>query len=72
MAYRVLISDEALGDLDAITGFIKEHGSPDAARKWLQGVLDTIGSLSVMPERCLLAPKPPMLVLQCGFCFMDG
>lgn len=57
MAYRVLISDEALSDLDSITGFIKEHGSADLARKWLQGVLEAIGALSSMPERCSLAPE---------------
>ncbi|HNY41350.1 MAG TPA: type II toxin-antitoxin system RelE/ParE family toxin, partial [Bryobacteraceae bacterium] len=57
MAYEVLVSDEALGDLDAIVGFIKEQGSPDAARNWLQSILETIGSLSVMPSRCPLAPE---------------
>lgn len=57
MAYKVLISDEALGDLDAIAGFVKERGSPDAAGKWLRGIFEAIGSLSVMPSRCPLAPE---------------
>lgn len=57
MSYQVLISDEARGDLDAVAGFIKEDGSADAARKWLQGIFEAIRSLSTMPSRCSLAPE---------------
>lgn len=38
-------------------GFPEEYESEDVARKWLQGVLETIGPLSAMPGRCSLAPE---------------
>jgi plasmid stabilization system protein ParE len=33
MAFEVLITDAALADLDAITGFIKQESSLETARK---------------------------------------
>jgi plasmid stabilization system protein ParE len=57
MAFEVLVTDEAFADLDGITGFIKENGGVEPARKWLAGMLAAIGALAEMPGRCPIAAE---------------
>ncbi len=52
MVFEVLVADEALTDLSAITGFIRENGSPLEANRWLEAIAGRIASLRSMPERC--------------------
>jgi plasmid stabilization system protein ParE len=55
MVFEVLVADEALTDLIAITGFIRDNGSPLEANRWLEAIADRIASLRSMPERCPVA-----------------
>ena len=55
MVFEVLVADEALADLSAITGFIRENGSPLEANRWLEAIAGRIASLRSMPERCQMA-----------------
>ena len=57
MGFEVLITDEAFGDLDSMTGFIKSQATAGIARKWLTSILTVIGTLEEMPSRCPLAPE---------------
>jgi len=52
MAFRVEISPEALGNLDAIATHIQEHGSFESAQCWFNGIVIAIRSLGEMPSRC--------------------
>lgn len=64
MGFKVLVTDRAYGDLDALTGFIKAEGSVDAARKWFAGIYAEIESLAEMPARCPLAPESEELAAE--------
>jgi plasmid stabilization system protein ParE len=55
MAFRVEISPEALGNLDAIAAHIQQHGSFESAQRWFNGIVIAIRSLAEMPSRCPLA-----------------
>ena len=55
MIFEVLVADEALADLTAITGFIRDNGSPLEANRWLEAIAGRIASLRSMPERCPMA-----------------
>jgi plasmid stabilization system protein ParE len=55
MVFEVLVSDEALADLTAITGFIRDNGSPLEDNRWLEAIAGRIASLRSMPERCPVA-----------------
>jgi plasmid stabilization system protein ParE len=55
MVFEVLVADEALADLTAITGFIRDNGSPLEANRWLEAIAGRIASLRSMPERCPMA-----------------
>jgi plasmid stabilization system protein ParE len=55
MVFEVLVSDEALADLAAITGFIRDNGSPLEANRWLEAIAGRIASLRSMPQRCPIA-----------------
>jgi plasmid stabilization system protein ParE len=55
MVFEVLVADEALADLTAITGFIRDNGSPLDANRWLEAIAGRIASLRSMPERCPMA-----------------
>ena len=57
MGFEVLITDEAFGDLDSMTGFIRSQATAGIARKWLTSILTVIGTLEEMPSRCPLAPE---------------
>jgi plasmid stabilization system protein ParE len=55
MAFRVEISPQAVDDLDAIAGFIKENSSFDIAEDWFNGIIEDIASLREMAARCPVA-----------------
>src|SRR5579863_5095473 len=57
MAFRVEISPEALGNLDAIATHIQQHGSFESAERWFNGIVSAIRSLGEMPSRCPLADE---------------
>ena len=39
MVFEILITDEALADLDAITAFIKRESNVDVARRWFVAII---------------------------------
>lgn len=55
MVFEVLVVDEALADLTAITGFIRDNGSPLEANRWLAAIAARIADLRSMPGRCPIA-----------------
>ena len=55
MKYRVLITPEAEADLRKVYRFIRSHGAPIAARKWITGARKAIKTLASLPERTPLA-----------------
>jgi plasmid stabilization system protein ParE len=55
MIFEVLVADEALADLTAIAGFIRDNGSPLEANRWLEAMAGRIASLRSMPQRCAMA-----------------
>lgn len=57
MACRVEVSPRAVADLDAITEYIKNHGSLERAEKWFDEMIDAIASLREMPCRCPIADE---------------
>lgn len=56
MTYRVVITPDAENDLKEIYQFIR-RGSPAAATQWIRTAREQANSLSLHPERCLLAPE---------------
>jgi len=57
MAFRVELSPEALGNLDAIAAHIQQQGSFESAERWFNGIVIAIRSLREMPRRCPLAEE---------------
>jgi len=58
LAFRVDITETAIGDAEEYVRFINEQGSdPGAAGRWWRGLLDAIDSLDEMPERCPPIPE---------------
>lgn len=55
MSYRVEISSVAEAEVDSVFLQISQIMSSQKARRWYQGLLKTIESLSQMPNRCSLA-----------------
>ena len=51
MKYRVLITDAALGDLEEIYDWIREHGSPARADYVLDRVFQAAESIAALPSR---------------------
>jgi len=53
--YRVLVTSGAHREALDVAAFVAEHGSPEAALRWIDGLEAAIASLSEMPRRCGLA-----------------
>ncbi len=64
MAYRVTLSPQARSDAREAAAFIRDQAGPDQARRWKNGLLDAIASLSEMPLRCAVAPESQELGAQ--------
>ena len=48
--HRVILTDDALGDLEVIAHYIRQH-SPQNATTVAQTILDAIDSIALMPAR---------------------
>jgi plasmid stabilization system protein ParE len=58
LAFRVDITETAIGDAEEYVRFIREQGrEPEAAERWWRGLLDAIDSLEEMPLRCPPIPE---------------
>ncbi len=55
MKYHIEISSVAEAEADSTFLKISQVISPDKARRWYEGLLQAIESLSAMPKRCPLA-----------------
>lgn len=55
MAFEIVVTDEALADLDSITGFLKRTAGLNPARKWFASIVTAIGTLEELPARCPIA-----------------
>ena len=60
MGYRLVLTPRAAADADSATDYIRS-AAPDAASRWLAGLMDALASLAEMPERCPLAPEADIL-----------
>lgn len=57
MDFRVELAPRAFQDLNELTNHIKTFGSPERAAKWLDGILEAIGSLRRLAARCPIAAE---------------
>ena len=57
--FDILITESALGDLDAIRTFMATHRGEDSAVEWIDSFDEVINSLEQFPER---GAVPPPLV----------
>jgi plasmid stabilization system protein ParE len=57
MAFRVKQTAEADRDLDLILEWLTARQAGETGLHWLEGLKDTIDSLSELPHRCPLAPE---------------
>jgi plasmid stabilization system protein ParE len=54
--YTVILSAEAVKNIEEAFLWIEE-ADPDAARRWYEGLLNALRSLSTLPLRCPIAPE---------------
>lgn len=57
MAYKVRLSLQAKQDVREATDYIRANANLERTRKWKNGVLEAIESLSEMPTRCAVAEE---------------
>ena len=58
MAFQVDITEPALADIEDQVRFIRDvRKQPDAAERWLLGLVRAIDSLEHLPERCAVIPE---------------
>jgi plasmid stabilization system protein ParE len=57
MAFRVKQTAAADHDLDLILEWLMARQAGETGLRWLEGLKDTINSLSELPYRCSLAPE---------------
>ena len=57
MKYRVVLSPQAAGELEAAAQWWAEHRNEEQARRWYAGFSDAIFTLRQSPERCTLAAE---------------
>ena len=55
--YRVIITEQAREDADAIYNWMREHRSPEFAERWYQGLFRQIDTLTRLPRRCPVASE---------------
>jgi plasmid stabilization system protein ParE len=60
MVYKVELTPRAAADADRAAEYIR-HFAPEAAARWLDGLIQTVLSLEEMPRRCPLAPEAETL-----------
>lgn len=59
MTFRVIVEARAEADLLAQAEWIRDHGSTEAAERWLGAIQASIASLATLPARCPLARRRP-------------
>jgi len=59
--YRILITGPAKQDIQSAHDWWAENHSRKIAAQWYSGMRKSIESLSLMPERCPLAPESDLL-----------
>lgn len=52
MTYRIILRKEALEEALEAADYIAEHGSPEIAVAWYEGLEGAITSLGEFPHRC--------------------
>jgi plasmid stabilization system protein ParE len=57
MAYSVRQTAQAYTDLDAILEWLLAQEAGNAGLRWLNGLQESLQSLSESPYRCMLAPE---------------
>jgi plasmid stabilization system protein ParE len=57
MSLRVVIEEPAATDIALYAEWIVAQGAPLNAARWVNGIELAIASLSMMPERCGVAPE---------------
>jgi plasmid stabilization system protein ParE len=57
LAFRVDITEPALADAEEYVQFIRGRKEPEAAERWLLGLVQAIYSLEESPERCAVIPE---------------
>jgi len=58
MKYRVVITDNALSDVEAFLDYlIDDQQSPLIAKRWWKKALAKVSTLTTFPHRCLLPPE---------------
>ncbi len=57
MKFRVVVEDRAARDIEDHARWIRDVSSLSQAIRWVGAIEDAIGSLSVMPNRCAIAPE---------------
>ncbi len=72
MAFRVEVSPRAFDDLDAIAGYIADHGNFERAQEWFNGMIGAIASLKDMPGRCPVADESKELGREVRFLLHGG
>lgn len=61
MTFCIVIEEQAALDILEYGRWIVDQGSPLNAERWVEGIEESILSLSSMPERCPLAPETEAL-----------
>jgi plasmid stabilization system protein ParE len=57
MSYRVVVSQQASGELEAAAHWWAEHRSQEQARRWYLGFSEELLTLGTFPERFPLAAR---------------
>ena len=57
MTYRLRVTAQAVADADETHAWITEHGSPDQADRWYQGLFTQMETLTKHPPAARVRPK---------------
>lgn len=57
MPYRVILTDKAEADVDAILKWFHDHQATAAGGRWFAKLMSLLETLEVHPERCPLAKE---------------
>ena len=60
MVYEVELTPRATADVDEAVSYLRQF-APEAARRWLDGLMAAVLSLEEMPLRCAFAPETEAL-----------
>jgi len=63
MAYKVVLTPQAIADADRAAEYIRQF-APETATRWFDRLLEAILSLTELPKRCPLAPETATLGME--------